>query len=460
MSTAAGPTGRQALALLRSLRADPLTGFVSLTNHYGDFVRVPLPRGGKLLLISRPELAAHVLVSNQANYRKARTYKPMTEVLGNGLLTNEGEDWARQRRIVQPMFARRHIDSFAPAMVAAAHTTLESWAARPDGALLDVAEEMSALALDVAGRALFSADLTGEAGAMGPALATVLDAFTKVVRSPLFLVAPNYHRWPTPNRLRARAAEAQLHGVVDGLISRRRAEQRLPGDAGARDLLDMLLAARDETTGEPMSEQQVRDELMTFLLAGHETTANALAWTFMLLSRNPEARDRLEAEVDEVLAGREATAADADKLTWTSAVISESMRLYPPAWIIEREAIAADELDGEPVPADSVVAPAPYLLHRNPDQWPNPEGFDPTRFLPGEGSARHRFAYLPFGGGRRQCIGGGFAMLESVLLLATITQRYRLDLVPGFREEPVPTITLRPRRGIPMRLHRRAAALD
>lgn len=438
-------SGREALRLLPTLRADPLAAISSLTRAHGDLVRVPLPRGHQLVLTSRPELVGHVLVGNQDNYRKARTYRPLTELLGNGLLTNEGESWARQRRLVQPMFARRRIDAFAPAMVDAASSAMDRWAELGGGAVVDVADEMSALTLDVVGRALFSADLSGEAGEMGPALETVLTAFVKVVRHPLFLLVPDYHRWPTPARLRARGAERHLRGVVDGLITRRRAA---PAGREEKDLLDALLAARDDD-GNPLDEQQVRDELMTFLLAGHETTANALAWTLLLLSRHPDARQRLVAEVDDVLSGRAATAADLGKLEWTSAVLSESMRLYPPAWMIEREARHADELDGIRVPAGSVVATPPYLVHRNPDHWPNPEGFDPRRFLSGA-PERHRLAYLPFGGGRRQCVGGGFAMLEAVLLLATITQRFELDLVPGHQPQALTAVTLRPANGIPM----------
>ncbi|WP_034267528.1 cytochrome P450 [Haloechinothrix halophila] len=438
-------SGREALRLLPTLRADPLTAISELIRTHGDVVRVPLPRGNQLVLTSRPELVAHVLVSNQDNYRKARTYRPLTEVLGNGLLTNEGESWAHQRRLVQPMFARRRIDAFAPAMVDAASTAMDRWAALGSGSVVDVADEMSALTLDVVGRALFSADLSGEASQMAPALETVLESFVKVVRHPLFLLVPDYHRWPTPARLRARGAEQHLRGVVDGLISSRRAESAGREDT---DLLDALLAARDDD-GNPLDEQQIRDELMTFLLAGHETTANALAWTLLLLSRHPAARDRLVAEVDDVLSGRPATAADMNKLEWTSAVLSESMRLYPPAWMIEREARDADDLDGIRVPPGSIVATPPYLVHRNPDHWPNPEGFDPHRFLPGAAD-RHRLAYLPFGGGRRQCIGGGFAMLEAVLLLATITQRFELDLVPGHQPQALTAVTLRPANGIPM----------
>jgi cytochrome P450 len=204
-----------------------------------------------------------------------------------------------------------------------------------------------------------------------------------------------------------------------------------------------------------MTEQQVRDELMTFMLAGHETTANALAWTLYLLSTHPAARDRLIAEVDEVLTGRTPTAEDADKLEWTNAVVSEAMRLYPPAWILERSALGRDQLDDLTVPAGAVVVTPPYLVHRNPRHWPNPEGFDPTRFLPSEAAGRHRYAYLPFGGGRRQCVGGGFATLEATLLLATITQRCTLDLVPGAHPTPQPTVTLRPAGGLSMTLHPR-----
>jgi cytochrome P450 len=436
----AGPRGRAALALLPELHRDPLGLLTGLADRYGDRVRLPFLTRHEVFLLSRPDDVAHVLVAKAANYVKAPTYRPLREVLGNGLLTNEGEDWARQRKLVQPMFARRHVLGFGPAMVAATTRMLDGWAARPDGSVLDVAEELSALTLDVVGRALFRADLTGEAGGLGPALTVVLEAYTRLVRNPLFWVVPNFERWPTPNRRRARGAEDHLRSVVDRIVRGRTGSAQ----PGSRDLLDMLLAAG-------MSEQRVRDELMTFLLAGHETTANALAWTFALLSRHPAARDRLESEVDDVLAGRPPAAEDADKLEWTGAVISEAMRLYPPAWILERLAVGPDRLPGLEIPAGSVVVTPPYLIHRNPEHWPNPQGFDPARFLPGA-PARHRYAYLPFGGGRRQCVGGGFATLEATLLLAAITQRARLDLTPNARLIPQPTVTLRPAGGISMNL--------
>lgn len=445
--TAPGPSGLEALRRVRMLRNDTLGYLSELSNTYGDLVRIPLPRGRQVFLTSRPELASHVLVGNQANYVKARTYLPLTELLGKGLLTNEGEPWTRQRRLVQPMFSRRHIDAFAPAMVGAATRTLDGWAGQGDAAVIDVASEMNALTLDVVGRALFSSDLTGEASAMGPALETLLESFERVVRHPLFAIVPNYHRWRTPNRLRAMGSEKYVRGVVDSLITARRAR---PAHEGEQDLLDMLLAARDAESGEPMEEQQIRDELITFMLAGHETTSNALSWTLMLLSQYPDVRDRLESEVDDVLSGRAPTAEDPAKLEWTTAVLQESMRLYPPAWMFEREAVGPDELDGYPITPGTVVATPPYLIHRNPEHWPNPEGFSPERFLPGAANGRHRMAYLPFGGGRRICVGNGFAMLEATLLLAAIGQRFRLDLVPGYRPALNPTVTLRPAGEIPM----------
>jgi enediyne biosynthesis protein E7 len=446
-------SGRVALGLLRQFRNDPLRLLTTLANRYGERITVPFVNRHLVFILTNPDDVAHVLVANQSNYGRPPTYRPLKEILGNGLLTNDGPDWVKQRKLVQPMFAKRHVLGFGPAMVDACETMLDRWATLPDGTELDVSREMSALTLDVVGRALFSSDLTGEAGGLGPALEIVLESYTKLVRNPLFWLVPNFEKWRTPNRLRAEGSEAHLRALVRSIIAGRRAE---PAGDRKPDLLDMLLSARDETTGEAMSEQQVRDELMTFMLAGHETTANALAWTFYLLSTHPEARLQLESEVDSVLGERPPTVDDADKLVWTNAVVSESMRLFPPAWILERLATTEDRIGDLVIPPGSIVVTPPYLVHRNPAHWPNPEGFDPSRFLAANAAGRHRHAYLPFGGGRRQCVGGGFAMLEAVLLLAGIVRRFRLNLLAGALPVPQPTVTLRPMNGIAMTLHERA----
>ncbi len=437
------------------LGRDPLALYDALFRRYGEAVRVPFLPRHSVYVLAGPDAVEHVLVANQANYVKAPTYRPLMEILGHGLLTNEGDAWVRQRRIVQPMFAKRHIAAFAPVFAGAASDTLDRWDDLAEGARIDASAAMNALAFEAVGRALFGADLSGESEVIGPALTQALASFEATVFNPLYWTIPGFERVPIPSRRRGEAAKASLNGVLDRLLAARRVRER---DSADPDLLEMLLAARDPETGEAMPEQQVRDEAMTFLLAGHETTSNALSWTLLLLSRYPAVRERLEAEVDEVLAGRSAGADDADKLEWTTAVLCESMRLWPPAWTIEREALGDDEVEGYPIPAGSFVATPPYLVHRHPAHWPNPEGFDPERFLPGRDAGRHSYAYLPFGGGRRQCVGGSFAMLEATLVLATIAQRYRLDLVAGTRVAAEPTVTLRPRDGIPMTLHRRLAA--
>jgi cytochrome P450 len=253
-----------------------------------------------------------------------------------------------------------------------------------------------------------------------------------------------------PGRRRTLAAIEELDAVVTRMVDERAAEPDTEHD----DLLGLLLEARDEETGETMSRRQVRDEVMTFMAAGHETTANALAWTWMLLSQHPAARERMLAEIDEALGGRVPTSEDVDRLPWTMAVVSESMRLYPPVWGIGRQAIADDEVGGHRVRRGTVVGIVPYLIHRDPELWPNPEGFDPERFMPGA-PERPKLAYMPFGAGRRICVGAGFAQMEAVLLVAMIAQRFTLDLQPAFHAVPEATITLRPRDGMPMTVRRR-----
>jgi cytochrome P450 len=409
---------------------NPLSTYGALARRYGDAVRMPFGRNRAFFLLSRPEHAERILVANQDNYIKAFTYRPLRAVLGDGLLTSEGDTWRQHRRVVQPVFAHRNVSGFAPQMVETAAHVVGRW---PDDVTLDAARELRRLTLGIVGRALFGSHLEGEAERTGRALealqrGAVVGTFMPGVTAKRAV----YHRVP---------GLGSALEYLDGMV------QRVVGGSSGGELLNLL-----EESGR-FSEAELRDEVLTLLLAGHETTAASLAWTFMLLSKYPMARDRLEDEVDEVLGGREPKAEDVDQLPWTKAVLSEAMRLYPPAWTIERDALEDDEVAGVEVPAGSTIAVPPYLIHRNADVWPNPEGFQPERFM---GEQSHpRYAYLPFGGGRRICVGAGFAMLEAILVLATIARTHRLDLVPGV---PVPSraeITFRPAGPVPMRVIRR-----
>jgi cytochrome P450 len=361
-----------------------------------------------------------------------------------GLLTADGDTWLRQRRIAQPAFHRQKIAALSGVMVRAALDLADAWRAPAEsGRSIDVAAEMMRLTLRIAGETLLSTDVSGDADTVGRAVTTVLeDSPNRIYRSlsvPLFI--------PTRKNREVLAAMKALDAVVFRMIGERRR------GGGPEDLLSMLLQARDETTGEGMSDKQLRDEVMTIFLAGHETTANALAWTWYLLSKYPAAYRELRRELDTVLGGRPPGLDDIPRLKYTTMVIEESMRLYPPVWIFTRAAREPDVIGGYPIPAGSYVFTSPYVSHRNPVFWENPEGFDPERFAEGRASSLPRFVYFPFGGGPRQCIGNTFAMMETMLVLAALAQRYRLDLVQGARVEPEPVVTLRPRSGIPMTVH-------
>ena len=472
-----GPRGTAAATAIASLARSPLDGYVRLAARYGDTVAVPYAPGHYFYLLSRPEHAEHVLAANQDNYVKAVTYRPLRALVGDGLLTSEGERWRQHRRLVQPVFSRRHVTSFGPVMTESARRMIARWDSLPDGSLINVSGQMSALALDIVGRALFGSDLSGETEMMGRAM----DAGQRLAMLATLLPV----RWgPTSTRALQAVARRVGHtdegveGPVGRIVAGRRAAAGSapsagptpgPGAATPADLLDVLLTAR-APDGSALTDTEIADEVATFMLAGHETTANTLSWSLALLSAYPSARQQLEAEVDSVLGDRDPDAGDADKLPWTRAVVAEALRLYPPAWTIERNALADDEVRGVRIPAGGLVATPPYLVHRHPEFWPDPAGFDPHRFLPDRaapglpgpddgdqaGHPRHRYAYIPFGGGRRACIGASFAELETALVLAAVARRYRLELT--VRGIPVPSanITLRPGRRLPMRLIRRS----
>ena len=413
---------------------DPLAAYGALSRRYGDAVRIPLTRSRAFHLLARPEHAEHVLVQHQDRYRKAFTYRPLRAFLGDGLLTSEGPTWQRHRRLVQPIFSHRHIQSFTPAIVAAARQRTAKWT---PGVTLDIAAEMRTFTMDVIGRILFGTNLAQEAEQVGR-------AFTRL--QPMVVAATLL---PMRSPQRTRAVLTKVPGIgsaaatLDSLVSRIIDDRTARPHREPTDLLDLLLAAG---SGEqPLNRQEIRDEVMTLVLAGHETTANTLTWALTLLSRYPSARDRLAAEIDQVCGARDPSISHFDSLHWTRAVVSEAMRLYPPAWTIERDALTNDTIAGVEVSAGDTVAISPYLLHRNPELWPNPEGFDPSRFLPDNAMDRPRYAYLPFGGGRRICVGAGLAQLEATLALATFSQTVLLDLLPTASVIVRADVTLHPR---------------
>jgi cytochrome P450 len=449
-----GPGGGEAARVLAGMLGDPLAGYVRLTARYGDVVRVPFAPRRSFFLLSRPEHAEHVLAANQDNYVKAFTYRPLRALVGNGLLTSEGDVWRRHRRLIQPVFSRREVAGFGPQMAEPARRLAARWDELADGSVVDVVREMSALALEIVGLALFGADLTAEAGRLSRAVGAGQRVAVLTTFLPIGWGPTSTRMVKAAARRIGRTAEG-IEGPVGRLIAARRAGGEPAGQPG--DLLDVLLQARDER-GMPLTDDEVGDEVATFLLAGHETSANTLAWSLALLSAYPAARDRLEEELDSVLGGRDPDAADVARLPWARAVVSEALRLYPPAWTIERDALGGDDVAGTPVPARSLVAISPYLVHRHPEFWPDPAGFDPRRFVPGgdgDPATRHRYAFIPFGGGRRACVGSSFAELETVLVLATIAGRFRLELTARGMPGPAAQVTLRPGRNLPMRLRRR-----
>lgn len=442
---APGPRSLKPLGLLGEVRRAPLRLFAESFERYGDVSRLRFGNIGAHL-VRGPANVQHILQTHSRNYGKqTRGFEMLRLILGQGLLTSEGDFWLRQRRIAQPAFHRTRIAGFALEMGRAAEESagrLER-AART-GAIVDVAAEMMRVALQIVSRTLFSADVSGDADRIGAALNTLLrqanDRMRRAFLLPLSI--------PTPANLRFRAARRTLDALVLQLIADRR---RAAGEA--TDLLGMLMAARDETTGESMTDRQLRDEAMTIILAGHETTAVALTWTWMLLSQHPVEARALHAELSQVLAGRAPQLADLPRLPRTRAVIEESMRLFPPAWIIGRSVANDDALAGYRIPAGSLVLVSTYGAHRDPRIFENPEAFDPERFLRRPEAQLPRFAYFPFGGGPRVCIGNAFALMEAQLVLAHLAQRFRLDLVPGHPVDPEPSITLRPRHGMRMTVH-------
>jgi len=442
----AGPRGYPILGVLPQLRSDPLRTFLDAADRYGDIVHLKAgPYHG--FLVSDPADIRHVLQDNARNYHKSPLYDRLREGIGDGLLTSEDSFWLRQRRLAQPAFHRQRVMTMADAMVDCAEQMLERWddiASR--GATIDVVAEMMSLTQSVIVRTMFSTDLGATAGIVNRTWPIINRRIGETFWSTKLETT-----LPLPANRRLWRALRELESVVYRIIADRRQTGR-----DEPDLLSMLLSARDEETGESMTDRQLRDEVMTMLLAGHETTSLALSWTYYLLSQHPDVERRIEDEVDRVIGEGRPSFAHLDRLTSTRRAIEESLRLYPPAWGFSRQALSDDEIAGYRVAKGSLVFLIPFVVHRRPKLWPDPERFDPDRFAPEREAARPRFAYIPFGGGPRGCIGNQFAMVEAQLIVAAIAQRYRIELEPHQQIRPEPLITLRPAPGIRARLVKRA----
>jgi cytochrome P450 len=441
-----GPKGNLLLGNMKDIQKDPLGFFMKLPLDYGDFIQFRFIFW-TAYFASSPALIKYVLQENHRNYNKQNMdYRNLKPLVGEGLLTSDGDFWLRQRRLVQPAFHKMRIHAFGKLMTETTRELVERWEKQDKSEPIDVTVEMMRLTLSIVGKALFSQDLSEEAAVVGDAFSVANEEISLRFRS--FMNPPLWV--PTKRNRGFKLAMKSLNEIVNEIITTRKAELEKVGNRKDQDLLSMLLNARDENSGEGMTDSQLRDEVMTLLLAGHETTANALSWTWYLLSQNPQAENRLHEELKHVLDGRTPTIDDLPRLEYTRAVIQETLRLYPPAWMISRKAIQEDEFDGYLIPAGAVIEISPYVTHRHPKYWTDPDQFIPERFHNNRPEKMEPFAYFPFGGGPRLCIGRDFAMAEAQLVLATIASRYCLEMVPGHPVEPEPLITLRPKYGLKM----------
>jgi len=448
------PTGPEPVTLwkvLRGYRADPLVRWTMIRDTYGPVARYTFGLSDSYF-ISSAEGARRILQENAANYTKEHgSYRILRRIFGNGLFTSEGSFWLRQRRLAAPAFHRQRIAAMGQQMAAAAVETAERWEGlSAAGQPVSMLREMSRLTLRVVGDALFGTGLADHAAAVAGAWDTLNSQLAERF-SAMRLLPPVL---PTAYDRAFRGARRTLLGVVEQIIAARRA-----AGGGGEDLLGMFMRARDEDTGEQMTDGQLRDEVVTMLLAGHETTATALAWLWALLDQHPAVAAQLHAEVDQVLGGRVPTAADYPALPFTRAVVEETMRLHPPAYMVNRRVAADDVVGGFKVRRGGAIVLSPLILHRHPDYWERPDDFLPARWAdPAAEERRPKFAYLPFSGGPRQCIGNIFAMMEAVLVVATLAARFAPRLAESYTPRPEYLVLCRPSQGAPMLVRRREAA--
>src|SRR5215813_5665229 len=440
-----GPKDDSWSGFYRDYNRDPLEYLTRLQRDYGDIVKLRA-FNYHVFFVSHPDYIEQVLVTHARKFAKGRILKANKRLFGNGLLTSEGDFWLRQRRLAQPAFHRARINSYAETMVRFADRLLTEW---HDGEIRDIHAEMMRLTLQIVAKTLFDAEVDGDAQLVGRALEAIIELnadFRRLVLTPSWL--------PTPQNFRAALATRKLDKIIYRIITQRRASGRDTGD-----FLSMLLAAQDED-GSRMTDRQLRDEAITIFLAGHETTAIALSWTWWLLAQNPDAEAKLHAELDSVLAGRSPRMDDLPQLPYTEKVLTESLRLYPPAWGMPRLALEDVQLGDYTVPKGSGVSIAQWVVQRDPRWFEDPLAFRPERWTADLQKQLPRFAYFPFGGGPRQCIGNSFALMEAQLVLATIAQKFRFRLDPSHPVAPFASITMRPKHGIRATLESRHSAAN
>jgi len=439
-----GPRGAPLLGMALMLRKDPLAGMRDMVREYGDVVRFHVMMQERTL-INRPDLINQVLVIQQSKFHKSELTRRITaRILGQGLLISEGEFWRRQRRLAQPAFHRARISGYGATMLDLAENHVRGWR---DGDRRNMSLEMTALTLDIAVRTLFGTTLPEEKSHIGQALSYLMRYSLRRNRLP-FRVPET---WPTPANRRADRELEFIDRLVYRIINERRAEKN---GHEHDDLLSLLMGALDED-GSQMTPQQLHDETMTLFLAGHETTAQMLGWTWYALSRNPHAEAKLHEELHGVLAGRASGVEDFPRLPYLRAVMNEVLRLYPPAYILARETMEPCELGGYEIPVGSTVVISQWIMHRDPRYYDDPESFRPERWLDGLQDRLPPGAYFPFSAGPRRCIGEGFALLEAAIVISLLAQKFKFRLVPGVEIVPEPLVTLRPRHAIQMTVHAR-----
>lgn len=443
--TAPGPVGQSMLGSFGAIRKNPLAYLDSVWRTYGDVVQFPVPRPPSYL-VNDPEGVRSVLVTNARNYGKSTIqYSALSLVTGEGLLSADTAEWKRQRPMVQPAFHRETLTSIVAHVATAAERIIEDWSALPEDSVVDIDAAIMNAALEIVGHALFGSDLSADADVLTSATLDALDVVIARARVPI--TPPSWV--PTPGNRKLASSVAALDGAVQSMLDSRGVRE-VP-----EDMLDLLITGRDDEAN-ALTTTEIRDQIVTFIVAGHETVASALTWTFALLAENPEVLRRLQAEADAVLGGSAAQFADYQRLPYARAVIDETLRLYPPAWLITRNSLGDDILGGYEVPKGSLIIMSPWLLHRHPDVWAHPDRFEPQRFVDGD---IDRSAFIPFGAGPRQCIGRDFAYVEAVLLLSSLVAHFDLEYPAGqHRPAAVPLVTMRPSGGLHLLVRSRSGA--